>query len=76
MTGAEKFRGIPGYSTLPIRLSCESTLVKPEETLAMQQPLSDAHDVLLVTKALIYFVFVGTGAVAIAVLAHLVPSGG
>jgi hypothetical protein len=36
----------------------------------------DAHDVLLVTRALIYFVFVGTATVAIAILAHLVPSGG
>jgi hypothetical protein len=36
----------------------------------------DAQDVLLVTRALIYFVFFGTAAVAIAVLAHLVPAGG
>jgi hypothetical protein len=36
----------------------------------------EAHDVLLVTRALIYFVFVGTATVAIAVLAHLLPSGG
>lgn len=36
----------------------------------------DANDVLLVTRALIYFVFMGTVTVAIAVLAHLVPSGG
>ena len=36
----------------------------------------DANDVLLVTKALIYFVFMGTATVAIAVLAHLLPYGG
>ncbi len=36
----------------------------------------DANDVLLVTKALIYFVFMGTATVAIAVLAHLLPFGG
>jgi hypothetical protein len=36
----------------------------------------ETSDVLLVTKALIYFVFAGTAAVAIAVLAHLVPAGG
>lgn len=36
----------------------------------------DAHDVLLVTRVLIYFVFAGTATVAIAVLAHLVPSVG
>ena len=42
----------------------------------MQQHLRDAHDVLLVTRALIYFVFLGTVTVAVAVLAHLLPSGG
>jgi|HubBroStandDraft_1064217.scaffolds.fasta_scaffold1460139_2 hypothetical protein len=36
----------------------------------------DANDVLLVTKALIYFVFIGTATVAIALLAHLLPYGG
>jgi hypothetical protein len=37
----------------------------------------DAYDVLLVTRALIYFVFIGTAAVALAVLAHLLsPAGG
>jgi hypothetical protein len=36
----------------------------------------DAYDVLMVTRALIYFVFIGSAAVAIAVLAHLLPSGG
>jgi hypothetical protein len=36
----------------------------------------DAYDVLLVARALISFVFIGTAAVAIAVLAHLLPSGG
>jgi hypothetical protein len=36
----------------------------------------EVYDVLLVTKALIYFVFVGTAAVAIAIVAHLLPSGG
>jgi hypothetical protein len=36
----------------------------------------DANDVLLVTRALIYFVFVGTATVAVAVLAHLLPYGG
>lgn len=36
----------------------------------------DANDVLLVTRALIYFVFMGTATVAIAVLAHLLPFGG
>lgn len=36
----------------------------------------ETSDVLLVTKALIYFVFAGTAAVAIAVLAHLMPAGG
>jgi hypothetical protein len=36
----------------------------------------DAQDVLMVTRALIYFVFAGTATVAIALLAHLVPSGG
>jgi hypothetical protein len=36
----------------------------------------DANDVLLVTKALIYFVFMGTATVAIAVLAHLLPYAG
>ena len=39
----------------------------------MQRHFSDAHDVLLVTRALIYFVLAGTTAVAIAVLAHLLP---
>jgi|HubBroStandDraft_6_1064221.scaffolds.fasta_scaffold16105_1 hypothetical protein len=33
-------------------------------------------DVLLVTRALISFVLIGTAAVAIAVLAHLLPAGG
>jgi hypothetical protein len=33
----------------------------------------DVYDVLFVTKALICFVFIGTAAVAIAVLAHLLP---
>jgi hypothetical protein len=36
----------------------------------------DTYDVLLVTKALIYFVFIGTATVALAVLAHLLPFGG
>jgi hypothetical protein len=36
----------------------------------------EAHDVLLVTRALIYFVFAGTAAVAIAVLAHVIPASG
>jgi hypothetical protein len=36
----------------------------------------DAQDVLLVTRALIYFVFVGTVMVTIAILAHLLPTGG
>ena len=36
----------------------------------------DTQDVLLVSKALIYFVFMGTATVAIAVLAHLLPYGG
>jgi hypothetical protein len=36
----------------------------------------DAQDVLLVTRALIYFVFIGTVTVSIAVLAHLLPAGG
>jgi hypothetical protein len=36
----------------------------------------DAYDVLLVTRALIYFVFVGTATVAITILAHLLPTGG
>jgi len=36
----------------------------------------DIYDVSLVTKALIYFVFVGTAAVVVAVLAHLMPAGG
>jgi hypothetical protein len=36
----------------------------------------ETYDVLLVTKALIYFVFAGTATVAIAVLAHLLPAGG
>jgi hypothetical protein len=36
----------------------------------------DAEDVLLVARALIYFVFIGTATVAIAVLAHLLPAGG
>lgn len=36
----------------------------------------DAQDVLLVTKALIYFVFVGTVTVTVAILAHLLASGG
>jgi hypothetical protein len=42
----------------------------------MQQHLSDAHDVLLVTRALIYFVLIGSATVAVAVLAHLVPAVG
>lgn len=42
----------------------------------MQRHLRDAHDVLLVTRALIYFVFAGTATVAIAVLAHLLPVSG
>jgi len=42
----------------------------------MQRDLSDAHDVMLVTRALIYFVFAGTATVAIAVLAHLLPISG
>ncbi len=33
----------------------------------------DAYDVLFVRKALIYFVFIGTATVAVAVLAHLLP---
>jgi len=36
----------------------------------------DAHDVLLVTRALICFIFAGTATVAIAVLAHLLPFSG
>lgn len=35
----------------------------------------EVHDVLLITRALIFFVFAGTAAVAIAVLAHLMPAG-
>lgn len=42
----------------------------------MQRHLSDTHDVLLVTRALIYFVLGGTITVAIAVLAHLLPVSG
>ncbi len=42
----------------------------------MQRHLSDAHDVLLVTRALIYFVFAGTATVAVALLAHLLPISG
>jgi hypothetical protein len=42
----------------------------------MQRHLSDAHDVLLVTRALIYFVLIGTATVAVAMLAHLLPAGG
>jgi hypothetical protein len=42
----------------------------------MQRQFSDAHDVLLVTRALIYFVLAGTATVAIAVLAHLLPISG
>ncbi|HLX26209.1 MAG TPA: hypothetical protein VKR05_04395 [Candidatus Cybelea sp.] len=42
----------------------------------MQQHFNDAHDVLLVTRALIYFVLAGTATVAIAVLAHLLPISG
>jgi hypothetical protein len=42
----------------------------------MQRQFSDAHDVLLVTRALIYFVLAGTATVAIAVLAHLLPTSG
>lgn len=42
----------------------------------MRQHLSDTQDVLLVTRALIYFIFVGSATVAAAVLAHLVPFGG
>jgi hypothetical protein len=42
----------------------------------MERQLSDAHDVLLVTRALIYFVFVGTATVAVALLAHLLPLSG
>jgi hypothetical protein len=36
----------------------------------------DAYDVHLVTRALISFVFIATTVVAIAVLAHLLPTGG
>jgi hypothetical protein len=36
----------------------------------------ETHDVLLVTRALIYFVFAGTIAVSVAVLAHLSPGVG
>lgn len=42
----------------------------------MHRHLTDAQDVLLVTRALIYFVFAGTATVAVAVLAHLVPYAG
>jgi hypothetical protein len=42
----------------------------------MQRQFSDAHDVLLVTRALIYFVLAGTATVAIALLAHLLPVSG
>ena len=49
--------------------------MREEETI-MQRHLSDARDVLLVTRALIYFVFAGTLTVAIAVLAHLLPANG
>ncbi len=35
----------------------------------------EVHEVLLVTRVLIFFVFAGTAAVAIAVLAHLLPTG-
>jgi hypothetical protein len=35
----------------------------------------EAHDVLKITKGLIYFVFAGMAAVAVAVAAHL-PAGG
>ena len=40
------------------------------------QYLSDAQDVLLVTRALIFFIFTGMATVAVALLAHLVPIGG
>ena len=36
----------------------------------------EAFDVLLITRALIYFIFAGMAAVMIAVLAHLLPYGG
>jgi hypothetical protein len=36
----------------------------------------ETYDVLLVARALTYFVFAGTAAVVIAVLAHLLPAGG
>jgi hypothetical protein len=39
----------------------------------MHEHLGDARDVLLVTRALIYFVVAGTATVAVAVLAHLLP---
>ena len=39
----------------------------------MHEHLGDARDVLLVTRALIYFVIAGTATVAVAVLAHLLP---
>lgn len=39
----------------------------------MQDYLGDARDVMLVTRAPIYFVLAGTAAVAVAVLAHLLP---
>ncbi len=39
----------------------------------MQRYLDEVHDVLPLTKALIWFVFIGAAAVAVAVLAHLVP---
>jgi hypothetical protein len=39
----------------------------------MHEHFGDARDVLLVTRALIYFVIAGTATVAVAVLAHLLP---
>jgi hypothetical protein len=40
----------------------------------VQRHLNDIQDVLPLTKALIWFVFIGMATVVIAVLAHLLPS--
>jgi hypothetical protein len=43
----------------------------PEEGPTMQRQRKEIHDVLIFAQGLIYFIFVGTATVAIAVAAHL-----
>jgi hypothetical protein len=64
-------------SQAPLRwlpASCEKVSSNARGGFLVQGHLDDAHDVLPLTKALIWFVFIGTATVSVAVLAHLLPS--